>query len=458
MNRCRHPFRVSALTALVLGLVSAGELRAQSAAPPAPSPDPPGEMNALRKEIQDLKDQVRALQEKVAALATAAPPTVATPPPEPAPPSVPLPAAAASAPARSQNLLNPAISAVFQAIGSSSLKRKDDLNGFDLSEAEVALQSVVDPYAKVDMFFSFPSDASPDVEEGYVTTLALPGSMQLKGGRFKEAFGKWNTLHTHAFPTVDRPDALVNFFGEESLTNDGMSLSVLIPNPKNLYIDSITEVGTAREGTAFNSQARSLTWVEHLSAFFTPSPSGNLELGLTAAFGRTGPSGALTQAIDACGSCGPLTPRSSLASRVQGLDVTYKWRPPRMNVYRSLLWQTEVLRSHRDLEVLTPALTLDSSSVSSLGGYTYLEWQWTKRWRAGARYDLSGFPDSRRARLWAASAVLKFQASEFQEIRFQIKHTQRNDEAASRFNGEADDNRVFFEWIPVIGAHGAHKF
>src|SRR5262249_54746575 len=128
------------------------------------------------------------------------------------------------------------------------------------------------------------------------------------------------------------------------------------------------------------------------------------------------------------------------------------------NVYKSWLWQTEVLQSRRDVEILTPAMTLDRDTVTSRGGYTYLEYQWTKRWRAGGRYDLSDFPDDDSAHEWSGSAVVKFQLSEFQEIRFQYSYTHRNDEAALRFDGKADDNRIFFEWIPVIGAHGAHKF
>ena len=257
---------------------------------------------------------------------------------------------------------------------------------------------------------------------------------------------------------MERPDALVNFLGEESLTADGLSLSVLIPNPWDVYLDSITEVGTALEGVSFNGQARDLTYLEHLAGFFTPGPDHNLEVGLTAALGRTGPSEALVQAVADAGLSGTLNPREELRSTVQGLDLTYKWRPPQLNVYRSFLWQTELLRSRRRLEALTPAGALALDTVASLGGYTYAEWQFAKRWRAGARGDLSGFPDREVDREWAGSAVVRFQPSEFQELRFEYKHTRRNESAALRFGGDRDDDQIFFEWIPVIGAHGAHKF
>ena len=431
-------------------------------------PDPPTseDVAALRREVEDLKRQIQALRDQLRAGLLPeqgpAPAAAAPAPPVPeAPPSPAVPGAGGNAPARSQSLLNPAMSAVLLATGTTSLKRESDSNGFDLSEAEIALQSAVDPYTRVDLFLSFPSGESPEVEEGFITTLALPGPLQLKGGRFKNAFGKWNGLHTHAFLSVDRPNALVNFFGEESLATDGLSLSVLIPNPWDQYIDLFTEVGSALEGTSFNNDRRNLTFLEHLAWFFNTGPNSTLELGLTAARGRAGASETLLGAIDDCGVCAGLVPRGELQSDVSGVDLTYKWKPVRMNVYKSFLWQTEALQSRRHLDVLTDPLGtpfLDPQVVDASGGYSHVEWQFAKRWRVGSRYDWSGFPDDDRARERAISAVVRFLPSEFQEIRLQYKRTSRNDEAALRFDGERDDSQLFFQWIPVIGAHGAHKY
>jgi hypothetical protein len=437
--------------------------------PPAPAAEDrtaapvPREIEALRREVEELRQQVQSLREQLQALTGTAAGTPAVPPAVVAGPREIAPVPSTAAPTRSQNLLNPAISAVFQAIGNTSLDREDEANGFDLSEAELAFQSVVDPYAKVDLFLSFPAGESPEVEEGFVTTLSLPKSLQLKGGRFKSAFGKWNTLHTHAFFSVDRPDALTNFLGEESLASDGLSLSVLVPNPWDLYIDSFTEVGTALEGVSFNGERRNLVYLEHLTTFFNTSADSTLEIGVTATKGQAGPSETLLRSIEDAVDSGALTPgalapRDTLDSAVQGVDVTYKWKPLQRNVYRSFLWQTELIRSRRDLEVLTASLALSPGTVSSLGGYSYAEWQPAKRWRLGARFDLSGFPDSESDRTWAGSGILRFQPSEFQEIRLQLKHTRRNGSAAQRFDGVSDDDRIFVEWIPVIGAHGAHKY
>ena len=439
----RLSFRAGAAPFALLALFSPAWAQSQ------PEPASAEEVQALRDEVRALEAQVRSLRDQLAALAAQPLATApAAPPPGPAP----------AAPTRSQNLMNPAISAVFQAIGNTSLRREDEANGFDLSEAEIAFQSVVDPYAKVDLFVSFPSGDTPEVEEASVSTLSLPASLQLKGGRFKNAFGKWNTLHTHAFFTVDRPDALVNFFGEESFTTDGLSLSVLIPNPWDLYLESTTEAGTALGGTSFNDAHHDWTGLQRLSAFFNTTSNSTVEVGLSGAWGKAGPSETTIREIEEAGLSGSLQPADVLDSAVAGLDVTWKWKPLHQNTYRSFVWQTEMLRSRRDVELLVPGPALEQETISSLGGYSYLEWQFAKRWRGGLRYDWSGFPDSETDGEQSAVAVVRFHPSEFQELRFQIKQTRRNESAALRLGADEEDTRIYFEWIPVIGAHGAHKY
>jgi hypothetical protein len=475
-----RPLVGAALAAVALSALSS---YAQETPPPAP---PPAEVEALRREVEALKAQLEALRSRLDALtagpATTAPvpappgaaPSGAAPappaaPPEATSPAAPVPAGAAAplaptvpqaaAPARSQALMNPAISAVFQAIGNASTDGRTDADGFDLSEAEVAFESVVDPYAKVNMYLSFPAQDTPEVEEGTVTTLTLPAGLQLKGGRFKSDVGRWNTLHTHAFPTVERPAVLEEFFGEESLTNDGLSLSWLIPNKAGLYLESVSEAGTAREGVSFNSEARALTWSERLSAFFNASDNATLEVGVSTVGGQTGPTEVLLADIAGAGLTGVVVPDERLPSQVSGVDVTWKWKPLQANTYRSFTVQAEALRSRRHVETFT-GVTLAEDTVASAGGYLYLEGQWTKRWKFGLRGDLTGYPDSETDRLWDVAGVARFAPSEFQEIRFQVKRTRYNPGAAARVSDDADqdETRVYFEWIPIIGAHGAHKY
>src|SRR5712692_2534665 len=109
--------------AVLLGLSLHLPARADEQRPPL-SPPTAEEVQALRREIQDLREQIGLLRDQVAALkaapaqapspgAPSLPPPEYRPPPE-APSQEPPPPVA---PTRSQNLMNPAISAVFQMIG-----------------------------------------------------------------------------------------------------------------------------------------------------------------------------------------------------------------------------------------------------------------------------------------------------------------------------------------------------
>jgi len=146
---------------------------------------------------------------------------------------------------RSSLSFNPDIGVIGDFQGSYISKGQRNLN-FYLNETEVSLQAAVDPYARADFFLSFARDPETgkygvEVEEGYLTTLSLPASLQLKVGRFRSAVGRLNTVHHHALPFIDMPNAYVNYFGEEGLKDEGLSLSWLLPT-KAFYQELLFQV------------------------------------------------------------------------------------------------------------------------------------------------------------------------------------------------------------------------
>ncbi len=156
---------------------------------------------------------------------------VAAPPPPPAPQdaaATPVPAQpdqSAGMPASSSRVFNPDTSVIGNFLGAAGKNPFSAQPSLELSEAELSLQAVVDPYARADFFLS----AGPDglnVEEGFATFTALPKQFQLKVGKMRAQFGKVNTLHTHAMPTADRPLVTTNLVGgEDGLSDSGVSLS-----------------------------------------------------------------------------------------------------------------------------------------------------------------------------------------------------------------------------------------
>ena len=122
----------------------------------------------------------------------------------------------------------------------------------EFHEAEIALQSVVDPYARADFFLSVARDPVAgtfglDLEEAYLTSLDLPAALQLKVGKFRSAFGKINSIHPHRLPFIDVPNANVHYLGEDGLNDEGLSLSWLVPNPMDFY-QELTSRGNVWSG------------------------------------------------------------------------------------------------------------------------------------------------------------------------------------------------------------------
>ena len=154
---------------------------------------------------------------------------------------------------------NPDISVIGDFQG---LFRNYGTHNFDavLNEAELSAQSVVDPYARADFFYSVGEDPSTgkfsgEIEEAFLTTMSLPAHLQLKVGRFKEAVGRINPVHSHALPFVDKPDAYAQFFGEEGLKGDGASLTWLLPNHA-FFQEIMVEATSVAESPSFQRSSK----------------------------------------------------------------------------------------------------------------------------------------------------------------------------------------------------------
>ena len=321
---------------------------------------------------------------------------------------------------------NPDIGLVadFRASYTSQGKKNIDMY---LNETEISFQSVVDPYIRADFFLTFGRDAVTHkygvaVEEGYLTTLSLPAKLQLKVGKFREAAGRINPLHPHSLPFIDLPNAFVNYFGEEGLNDEGVSLSWLLPN-KKFYQEFIFQAtsGAEESPTFYRGDNNRFLYLGHLKNFFTLTDDATLEIGLT---GITGPND------------------SSRTTNMATADITYKWKPLQLNTYKSLTWQSEIFYSNAKYAV--------DKARNSLGFYSFLEYQIAKRWFLTGRYDYAQNPADKNIVEQAYSLSAGWLATEFQKIEFQGKLT--------NVNIQPDFGQFWLRWIFVIGAHGAHQY
>ena len=327
---------------------------------------------------------------------------------------------------RSTLSFNPDIGVIGDFRASYISKGKRNIDAY-LNETEISLQAAVDPYLRADFFLSFGRDPDTkkygvDVEEGYLTTLSLPAQLQLKLGKFKEAVGKINPIHPHALPFIDMPNAYVNYFGEEGLNDEGLSLSWLVPN-KKFYQELTFQAtsGLSESPIFYRGDNNRFIYLGHLKNFFTLTNNATLELGVT---GITGPND------------------SSRATGIAAADLTYKWKPVQMNTYRSLTWQNEFYYGHANL--------LQNFSINSFGLYSMLQYQIAKRWFLTGRYDYAQKPFNRSIVEQAYSLTTGWYATEFSKLEWEVKTT--DDNIGTRFY------QGWLRWIFVIGAHGAHQY
>ena len=82
-----------------------------------------------------------------------------------------------------------------------------------------------------------------ELEEGYITLTALPGSFVARVGKMRSAFGKVNTMHNHVLPWVDRPLVTNNLVGgEDGIDDAGFSIPRILPAPEGMFLEATGQV------------------------------------------------------------------------------------------------------------------------------------------------------------------------------------------------------------------------
>lgn len=413
--------------------------------PESDEPDRADEIAALRAELEAAKAAYEAaiqrIEERIAQLAGAEPPESPPESPEDAAellrqaeealageqPTTPPPAVSPPAPTTATTqTLNPQISANGDFVGSAT-KDAPDPQSLDLREVEIAFQSVIDPFARADIFVTIPSLERVEIEEGYITFLTLPSSFLARAGKVRVPFGRANVDHRPESFAVDRPDVITFYFGEEGLAEAGVTVSRLLPNPWDAFMELELDVLDGRNEESFGGgTAGDLLYNVHYRSFFDLTAEQNLNVGLSYLNGTHAQ-------LD--------TPDNQASSQFEGMDVTYQWKPLRRGNYRSFLWQTEVMASQRELAV---------GSADTWGLYSFARYQLSRRGFVGAQFDYAQPPDAPGQRASAYSVILDFFPSEFQRFRAQYKFTDWRDGPSFQ--------ELFLQWYFLIGTHGAHKF
>jgi len=314
--------------------------------------------------------------------------------------------------------LNPDISGIGNVIAEGSDRaRLERPVGMSLEEAEVALQSVVDPYFRADLFLSFHGEAPPEVEEAYASTLALPLNMKLRAGKMHVTFGKFNLSHSHTWLTTTPPLLADAFFGSDAWVDTGAELSWLAPLP-TFHEISVSALRGNNSAAFSGGASRHWTGLAHLRNYFDVREDTSLEIGASAA---NGPSDSFLS-----------------ATRIFGADLIVRWKPLEANVRHSVTFQSEA------------ADLYDSyTGTRRRGVWALLDMQPAQRWHFAVRWDFVGPASGGVEANYALTEVVSFSPTEFSNTKLEIKQLR---DPVNHWS----EARLQFQF--AIGAHGAHPY
>jgi hypothetical protein len=336
-----------------------------------------------------------------------------------------------SSPGRSRgNAFNPDISVntlfLYRNGNRGNLATDANPNGFSLDEAELQFTADVDPYLRAVSLLAVAKDPATgewkiEPEEAYGETLQVP-SVTLRFGKFKAAFGKYNTLHTHAFPFIDNQLINTTLLGDEGLNDVGASASALVPI--NWFSEVTVQVLQAQSQPFQSTSPNSNVVVARLKNLWDLNDDTTLEWGLS---GSKGPNDLLTQ------------------TSLWGTDLTFKWRPSAGGKYSAIVWSNEYMNGTKNLN--------PEGSIRTHGGATFIQWQFAQRWWIQGRAEYVdvldttvGAPAIQRK----YSGLLAFLPTEFSAIRLQYDQ---------RLDGLATPEQRFLVQLNLsIGAHPAHAY
>src|SRR6266436_2127353 len=142
---------------------------------------------------------------------------------------------------------------------------------------------------------------------------------------------------------------------------------------------------------------------------------------------------------------------SHFLTNLYSADATLRWKPLRRAIYHSFLFRTELFWSARDQ--LSPLNIFQTQHAFGL--YSDSEYRVNRRWTVGGRFDRSGRATNASLTDTGFSGILTYWPSEFSQVRGQYRYGHLWDVPNARFTNA---NEFLFQFLFVMGAHGAHPF
>ncbi len=372
--------------------------------------------------------------------------------------------------------LLPDFSAVGDLVGDLSPQgsTQPDNSRFGVREVELAVQAVVDPYFRGDVFLGINDVELISIEQAYLTTTSLPNQFELKLGRFLLPMGKVNLTHRHDLHTIEYPWVVQLLLSDDGLKGTGVWGSRVIA-PFGFYqeVQLVTfdrlspgEPGLITEEPV-NKTLTGLGVLGRLRNYVDLSEAANVELSFSAMTGkREQPLDATFTVLVQSRSSSQLVEKqiNAILARQStfGADLTYRWRPLQQGLYKSFILQSEVMRQTNQRNPVLPVVVCPPGTTPCpvpafagptqdfTGAYVFARLQVSQRQFVGARYDYVQNPENDGRTLNAGSVYLEWYPSEFSKLAAGYE--------AVKNSGFDLLNRLLIQATFSLGPHKPHPF
>jgi hypothetical protein len=454
-----HTIRLAA-AGVLLGTAVAGVVGVAGAQKPDSAARSKARADSIAKAV---KDSIALMKELGAAMAT---------------PNAP--AAAPQAPVGTQTgPTNPRLLPDFSAVGdlvgdlSPQGSTQADHSRFGVREVELAVQAVVDPYFRGDVFLGVSDVELISIEQAFLTTTSLPNEFELKIGRFLMPFGKQNLTHRHDLHTIEYPYVIQKLLSDDGFKGTGLWGSRVFA-PFGFYqevqLTAVDRLSPAAEGLTtaeeVNKSLGGLGFSARLRNYLDLTEAANVELSFSALTGKRDQPLDATYSVlvkSSSGGQAVLTDVNATIARQStfGADLTFRWRPLQQGLYESFILQSEVMHQRNERNPTLPAIECPVGTVCQLpkyagptrdytGAYVFARYQTGQRQFIGARYDYVQNPENAGRTLNAGSVYLEWYPSEFSKLAAGYEALQNS--------GDSLVNRLLVQATFSLGPHKPHPF
>jgi hypothetical protein len=207
-------------------------------------------------------------------------------------------------------------------------------------------------------------------------------------------------------------------------------------------VQGTAQVYRGDSSTVFQANRRQdVSVIGHIRVYRDLGESANIDLGASYARGHNN------------AATGTSFDPSLFLTNLYGADATLRWKPLRRAIYHSFLFRNEFFWSARDQ--LSEQTTGFFQTQHAFGLYSDAEYRVNRRWTLGGRFDRSGHATNANLTDTGFSTILTYWPSEFSQIRGQYRFGHLADPVTAKYSYA---NEFLFQFLFVMGAHGAHPF